>query len=183
MAANGCANRTAGLFSRVEFAVNGRRVPSGIFWVLRSGAPWRDLPETNAPFVKIASFDGGATASGTGSWMHLAEDRGRCDASVCSAIVVRACQMSNEEAAPRLRQGWAAAPCAEPAALVLSRDGSLAAAGRENGRIRLFIVPAWRSLSFAIPASSPRLPSRRRVPCCWLAAAMAYEAFSSRASI
>lgn len=26
----------------------------------------------------------------------------------------------------------------------------MAAAGRENGRIRLFIVPAWRSLSFAI---------------------------------
>ena len=26
--------------------VNDRRVLSGIFWVLRSGAPWRDLPET-----------------------------------------------------------------------------------------------------------------------------------------
>ena len=25
--------------------VNDRRVLSGIFWVLRSGAPWRDLPE------------------------------------------------------------------------------------------------------------------------------------------
>jgi transposase len=24
--------------------VNGRRVLNGIFWVLRSGAPWRDLP-------------------------------------------------------------------------------------------------------------------------------------------
>jgi transposase len=27
-------------------AVNDRRVLNGIFWVLRSGAPWRDLPET-----------------------------------------------------------------------------------------------------------------------------------------
>src|SRR6478736_514362 len=26
--------------------VNDRRVLNGIFWVLRSGAPWRDLPET-----------------------------------------------------------------------------------------------------------------------------------------
>jgi transposase len=26
--------------------VNDRRVLSGIFWVLRSGASWRDLPET-----------------------------------------------------------------------------------------------------------------------------------------
>jgi transposase len=33
--------------------VNDRRVLSGIFWVLRSGAPWRDLPET---YVAIALF-------------------------------------------------------------------------------------------------------------------------------
>jgi len=29
--------------------VNDRRVLSGIFWILRSGAPWRDLPETYGP--------------------------------------------------------------------------------------------------------------------------------------
>ena len=29
--------------------VNDRRVLNGIFWVLRSGAPWRDLPETFGP--------------------------------------------------------------------------------------------------------------------------------------
>ncbi len=29
--------------------VNDRRVLNGIFWVLRSGAPWRDLPETHGP--------------------------------------------------------------------------------------------------------------------------------------
>src|SRR5712672_4642033 len=28
--------------------VNDRRVLNGIFWVLRSGAPWRDLPEVYA---------------------------------------------------------------------------------------------------------------------------------------
>ena len=28
---------------------NDRRVLNGIFWVLRSGAPWRDLPETYGP--------------------------------------------------------------------------------------------------------------------------------------
>ncbi|MBP1297197.1 transposase [Bradyrhizobium elkanii] len=27
---------------------NDRRVLDGIFWVLRSGAPWRDLPDTRA---------------------------------------------------------------------------------------------------------------------------------------
>jgi transposase len=29
--------------------VNDRRVLHGIFWVLRSGAPWRDLPDDFGP--------------------------------------------------------------------------------------------------------------------------------------
>ena len=49
--------------------VNDRRVLNGIFWVLRSGAPWRDLPETYGPCIAtIGSFAGGGAASGTGSW-------------------------------------------------------------------------------------------------------------------
>ena len=31
--------------------VNDRRVPNGIFWVLRSGAPWRDLPRDFGPYT------------------------------------------------------------------------------------------------------------------------------------
>jgi transposase len=31
--------------------VNERRVLNGIFWVLRSGAPWRDLPEAFGPYT------------------------------------------------------------------------------------------------------------------------------------
>ena len=41
--------------------VNDRRVLNGIFWVLRSGAPWRDLPESFGPYTRlpaIASFAG-----------------------------------------------------------------------------------------------------------------------------
>jgi transposase len=34
--------------------VNDRRVLNGIFWVLRSGAPWRDLPENYVPLEKRA---------------------------------------------------------------------------------------------------------------------------------
>jgi Putative transposase of IS4/5 family (DUF4096) len=50
--------------------INDPRVLNGIFWVLRYGAPWRDLPETYgpAPPVTIASFGGGRLASGTRSW-------------------------------------------------------------------------------------------------------------------
>jgi transposase len=49
--------------------VDDRRVLNGIFWVLRSGAPWRDLPERygpRAPPVTTASCDGGRRACGTG---------------------------------------------------------------------------------------------------------------------
>jgi len=48
--------------------VNDRRVLNGIFWVLRSGAPWRDLPDSFGPYTTllgtIASFAGDGRASG-----------------------------------------------------------------------------------------------------------------------
>ncbi len=31
--------------------VDDRRVLNGIFWVLRSGAPWRDLPDRYGPYT------------------------------------------------------------------------------------------------------------------------------------
>ena len=31
--------------------VNDRRVLNGIFWVVRSGAPWRDPPENYGPYT------------------------------------------------------------------------------------------------------------------------------------
>ncbi len=31
--------------------VDDRRVLNGIFWVLQSGAPWRDLPSTFGPYT------------------------------------------------------------------------------------------------------------------------------------
>ena len=49
--------------------VNDRRVLNGIFWVLRSGAPWRDLPgaSVHTPPATTASFAGGGRASGATS--------------------------------------------------------------------------------------------------------------------
>lgn len=48
--------------------VDDRRVLNGIFWVLRSGAPWRDLPERYGPRppATTASCDGGRQAYGIG---------------------------------------------------------------------------------------------------------------------
>jgi transposase len=50
--------------------VNDRRELNGIFWVLRSGAPWRDLPETYGPRTTCynRSSVGGGLASGTRLW-------------------------------------------------------------------------------------------------------------------
>lgn len=52
--------------SRGEPRVNDRRVLNGIFWILRSGAPWRDLPENFGPYrlVTIGSFAGDGRACG-----------------------------------------------------------------------------------------------------------------------
>ena len=36
--------------------VDDRRVLNGIFWVLRSGAPWADLPERYGPRSAMTSF-------------------------------------------------------------------------------------------------------------------------------
>ena len=49
--------------------VKDRRVLNGIFWVLRSGAPWRDLLDNFGPYTtaSIASFAGDERACGPGS--------------------------------------------------------------------------------------------------------------------
>jgi len=45
--------------------VNDRRVLNGIFWMLRSGAPWRDLPEAfgHTPLATTDSSAGGGLVS------------------------------------------------------------------------------------------------------------------------
>ena len=49
--------------------VDDRRVLNGIFWVLRSGAPWRrQISMVPISPVTIASFAGGWLASGIGLW-------------------------------------------------------------------------------------------------------------------
>jgi len=46
--------------------VDDRRVLNGIFWILWSGAPWRDLPERYGPYTTCynRSCDGVAQAFG-----------------------------------------------------------------------------------------------------------------------
>ena len=53
--------------------VDDRRVLNGIFWVLRSGAPWADLPGRYGPHTTCytTSAAGPKPGNGTGSWMPL----------------------------------------------------------------------------------------------------------------
>ena len=50
--------------------VDDRRVLNGIFWVLRSGAPWRDLLSSFGAYTTCTtgSFVGEGPVSGAGSW-------------------------------------------------------------------------------------------------------------------
>jgi transposase len=53
--------------------VNDRRVLNVIFWVLRSGAPWRDLPGDFGPYTTCAttaSSAGDGQVPGAASWMR-----------------------------------------------------------------------------------------------------------------
>src|SRR3546814_2267520 len=49
--------------------VDDRRVLIGIFWVLRSGAPWRDLPERYGP--RTTCYNRFARWRKAGVWDHL----------------------------------------------------------------------------------------------------------------
>ena len=46
--------------------VDDRRVINGIFYVLRTGSPWRDLPERFGPYRRATSmYSGGTTERST----------------------------------------------------------------------------------------------------------------------
>jgi transposase len=48
--------------------VDDRRVLNGIFWVLRSGSPWRDLPERYGPYTTCYNRNyGDSGITGTGA--------------------------------------------------------------------------------------------------------------------
>src|SRR3979411_641254 len=49
--------------------VNDRRVLNGIFWALRSGAPWRDLPENYGP--STTCYNRFVRWRQTGVWDHI----------------------------------------------------------------------------------------------------------------
>ena len=51
--------------------VDDRRVINGIFYVLRTGSPWRDLPERYGPYTTV--YNRFNRWSKAGIWQHMAE--------------------------------------------------------------------------------------------------------------
>ena len=67
--------------SRGVRRVNDRRVLNGIFWVLRSGAPWRDLPENYGP--RTTSYNRFVRWRRAGVWDRIMDALATgCDAAV-----------------------------------------------------------------------------------------------------
>src|SRR5689334_18392955 len=60
--------------------VNDRRVLNGIFWVLRSGAPWRDLPVCYGP--RTTCYNRFVRWRKAGVWDHIMDSAAAHDASV-----------------------------------------------------------------------------------------------------
>ena len=80
----------ASLLPRAEGKKNGRprpddrKVLNGIFFVLRTGTPWRDLPERNGPYTRptTASIVGPRKASGCACSRPWQSSRHRVDNAI-----------------------------------------------------------------------------------------------------
>ena len=107
--------------------VDDRRVLNGIFWVLRTGAPWRELPEEFGPWQ--TAYERQTRWSADGTWARLlaaahadADARGELDWLVAAdSSLVRVHQ--HGAAARRFGGNAATAPGPEPGAAPVTGGG------------------------------------------------------------
>ena len=82
--------------------VNDRRVLNGIFWVLRAGAPWRDLPETYGP--RTTCYNRFVRWRRAGVWDQIMDAlaAGACprEAAVAIRLAARCCCWCRPRPAP-----------------------------------------------------------------------------------
>jgi len=105
--------------------VNDRRVLNGIFWILRSGAPWRDLPESFGPYTTC--YNRFVRWRRAGVWDQIMDALAEAhDAAV---------QMIGSDNRCRLADGLQAADGSIPVALT--------AAGPRRVRHRLLCLLQW----------------------------------------
>lgn len=76
--------------SRGVLRVDDRRVLNGIFWVLRSGAPWRDLPDFYGPYTTCYNSFNRWRRSGIWDQIRIAmTDRHDADMQMIDTSIVR----------------------------------------------------------------------------------------------
>jgi transposase len=138
--------------------VNDRRVLNGIFWVLRSGAPWRDLPEAFGPHttcynrfvrwrragVRIRSIDALAATH---------------DAAVqmIDTSIVRVHRMERASPGTEIHGLWESSP-ALTGRVVIPFPRHILADGRRGDRkseLEQFTVNAWRTPKPVFLAHAP----------------------------
>jgi transposase len=79
--------------------VNDRRVLNGIFWVLRSGAPWRDLPESDGPYTTC--YNRFVRWRQAGIWDQIMEALAASDDAAVQMIDTPSCACTSTEPASR----------------------------------------------------------------------------------
>jgi diguanylate cyclase (GGDEF)-like protein/PAS domain S-box-containing protein len=73
--------------------VNDRRVLNGIFWVLRSGAPWRDLPDNFGPYTTCYNRFVRCRRAGVWAklWLRVNESASQTAAPASSQAFLKSC--------------------------------------------------------------------------------------------
>jgi transposase len=83
--------------------VNDRRVLNGIFWVLRSGAPWRDVPNGFGPYTTC--YNRFVRWRRVGVWSRIMKALAGAHAPMAQSLSRRATRASGHGARQQMR--WA----------------------------------------------------------------------------
>lgn len=119
--------------------VNDRRVLSGIFWVLRSGAPWRDLPENYGP--RTTCYNRFVRWRRAGVWDRI------MDALAAGHDASCGCTSRRPASQATISKIWVAHAVASPARFMRSSTPMVCRSISPSRRVRLMTVDCVRFFS------------------------------------
>ena len=96
-------------------SVNNRQILNGMVWILRTGAPWRDLPERYGPWNTVYTRFYRWSRSGQLQTILEALSDGQLDTYMLDSTIVRAHQQASGAKRGSKRKGLAEAGAGSPA--------------------------------------------------------------------